>query len=197
MTAAVLFGAGSGALHAVTGPDHVLSLGPAAIRAPGHALRTGLLWGLGHGAGTLVLALPLLLLAQEGMLASLAGVGDRLAGAALLLLAGWTAWSMRRARVADAPAAHEDRAPSVVGFVHGATGAGGLALLLPVLVSGDAVRTTLFLIAFAVGSTVAMGALTTALGRAGQRLSPRSIGRAQLGLLAGAALLGVYKIAGL
>lgn len=47
MTAAILYGAGSGALYAVTGPDHVLSLGPVALRRKRGSFRVGLAWGVG------------------------------------------------------------------------------------------------------------------------------------------------------
>lgn len=187
MAAAVLFGAGSGALHAVTGPDHVLSLGPAALLAPRGSFRVGLRWGAGHALGTVVLALPLLLLSSVIELSVIAGVAERLAGLALLVMAAWSWWCLRRAR-------HEDgvdgRSPVVVGFVHGATGAGSLLLVLPVLVSGDAARTASFLAAFALGSTAAMALLTALLGRVGARLERRVVTTLQKPLLLAAATLG-------
>ena len=76
VTTAILVGAGSGALHAVVAPDHLLSLGPIAIRAPSNALRVGTLWGVGHGLGTLLLGLPLVALAPLLPLEHLAGLAD-------------------------------------------------------------------------------------------------------------------------
>ena len=84
MTAAVLYGASSGVVHAMTGPDHVLSLGPVALQHSRAGFRIGALWGLGHAAGTFALALPMLLLTHAVEFDALAGLGDRLAGAALL-----------------------------------------------------------------------------------------------------------------
>ncbi len=49
---------GSGALHAVTGPDHVLSLAPLAVAQERRlAWRIGLGWGLGHAVRTLLVGL--------------------------------------------------------------------------------------------------------------------------------------------
>ena len=79
MTLALLYGASSGALHAVSGPDHLLSLGPAALAAPRGSFRVGLVWGLGHALGTLVLSVPLLVLAELVPLEAFASVSERLA----------------------------------------------------------------------------------------------------------------------
>src|SRR5688572_8215922 len=76
MAIALLSGAGSGALHAITGPDHLLSLGPAALRSPHTARRIGLYWGIGHALGTLLLSLPLLFLMQAAHVAALAASSD-------------------------------------------------------------------------------------------------------------------------
>ncbi|HKU43990.1 MAG TPA: hypothetical protein VJR89_37775 [Polyangiales bacterium] len=188
MTAAILYGAGSGALHAVTGPDHVLSLGPVALQHPRASFRIGLGWGVGHAIGTLLLALPLLVLSGFVHLSAFAAWGERAAGFALLAAAGFSFWSARNAAAGSA----DVRRPLVVGIVHGATGAGSLLLLLPVLVAGSLLHTVLFLAAFSIGSTLAMAALTTAIAKLGARCERSTIQRAQRGMLIAACLLGVY-----
>src|SRR5690606_31481365 len=90
MTSAVLLGASSGALHAVTGPDHVLSLGPLMLGRPPAPWRIGLSWGAGHALGTLLLALPVVWFTQSVHLPWLAALGDRLAGLALIATAAWS-----------------------------------------------------------------------------------------------------------
>lgn len=190
MTVAILYGAGSGALHAVTGPDHVLSLGPVALQRPQASFRIGLAWGVGHALGTLLLSVPLLLLSQVVHLPTLATWGDKLAGVALLAAAAFS-W---RNRGKNGAAAADTRQPALVGVVHGVTGAGSLLLVLPMLVSGSLHHTLLFLGAFALGSTCAMAALTTAIAKLGARLSPRVMTRAQLWITCTAALLGAYWI---
>jgi nickel/cobalt transporter (NicO) family protein len=193
MTVALLSGATSGALHAVTGPDHLLSLGPAVLRAPQRARRIGLLWGAGHALGTLLLALPLLLLAELVELSFLANAGNRLAGVALLVTA---AWSWRGAR---APTSTDDgaaRSPLWVGLVHGLTGASALLLVLPSAIGGGAFRAATYLVAFAIGSMLAMAALTQAIGRVGGALEPRWVRAAQRTLLLGAVLLGSVWLLG-
>lgn len=196
MSVAVLMGAGSGMLHAVTGPDHLLSLGPAALRQPERSWRIGLLWGLGHGVGTLLLALPVVVAARFFGLVDLpafAAVGDRIAGLALIGMAVWSWCSMQHHQAHHTT---DGRSPVVVGFVHGFTGAASLLLVLPVLVAGSAISTSVFLLAFAVGSTLAMAAMTTCLARLGGRLSAVVVGKAQRGLLALSVGLGSFWVVG-
>jgi nickel/cobalt transporter (NicO) family protein len=194
MTVALLSGASSGALHAITGPDHLLSLGPAALRSPDNARRIGLHWGIGHALGTALLSLPLLFVVQAAHVAALAASSSRLAGLALLATAAWS-WRSAKLRVADAVV--ETRHPLWVGLVHGVTGAGALVLLLPNLLSGDIVRCLAYLLAFAVGSTLMMMLFTQALGRFGAALAATTVARLQRALLCGAAALGSAWLVGL
>lgn len=193
MTIALLSGVSSGALHAVTGPDHLLSLGPVALRSPHAAGRVGLKWGLGHALGTLLLSLPLLLLARVAHVALVAAYSDRLAGLALIATA---TWSWRDARHSARSAVEETRSPVWVGLVHGVTGAGALVLLLPNLLSGSLARSAGYLLAFAAGSTLVMGVLTKLVGRFGATLSSVTVARFQRLLLGAAVLLGVAWLGG-
>lgn len=204
MTSAMLFGASSGALHAVTGPDHVLSLGPLVLDRRRSPWRIGMSWGIGHALGTLLLALPAVWFTQAVDLPWLAAIGDRLAGLALLLTA---AWSFYQARAhALGAAAHETpdgvRTPAtapgigrnafLVGVVHGLTGAASLMLVVPMLASGSRVTSLAFLFAFALGSTLGMALLTSLLARLGSRLEPRVLGRSRALLCAASGALGCY-----
>jgi len=172
---ATLTGLGSGALHALSGPDHLVSLTPLSVgRTRGWII--GLLWGAGHGLGTLLLGGFLLLAAHELPLASVATWAERIAGVALLGLGlqGLRA-SLRGlgAAAAGVPQAGAGRlawrAITTIGLIHGATGAAGLLLLLPAAVTGTPAEQALFLAGFTVGSTVAMAALTEGLASASRR----------------------------
>lgn len=189
MTAALLYGATSGALHAVSGPDHVLSLSPAALREPKGAFRVGLVWGVGHALGSVLLALPLIALAAHVHLQALSVLGQRLAGAVLLITA---AVSYRALQRRGSESAERPRHPLWVGLVHGATGASALLLLLPAVFAGSPVETGLYLLAFSVGSTLAMAALTATIGRVGSRFDRSITERVQRALLCVSALLGVF-----
>lgn len=190
LTLALLIGFALGAIHAVTAPDHLLSIAPVVLRAPVRALPVGTAWGVGHGIGTLLLGLPLLLLAATVDLHRYASWGVRIAGLALIVTTLWSWWMSRR----PAEVAENTKAPFAVGLVHGITGAGALILLLPVLVSGNLLASTSFLLSFAVGSTLGMIAFAWMVGRLGGRLAARATDRLQklaliLAVIVGAGLM--------
>lgn len=187
----MLFGASSGALHAVTGPDHVLSLGPLVMGSERSPWRIGVSWGLGHAAGTLLLSLPVLALSQVVHLPLLASIGDRLAGLALVLT---SAWSFQQARRAAAPSGAPalGRNALLVGLVHGLTGAASLMLVVPMLASSSRLTSVAFLLAFALGSTLGMALLTSLLARLGSKLAPHWIARSRQLLCGASAALGLF-----
>jgi nickel/cobalt transporter (NicO) family protein len=200
MTGAVLFGASSGALHAVTGPDHVLSLGPLVLDTRRPPWRIGLSWGVGHALGTLLLALPVVWFAQAMHLPWLADAGDRLAGLALVVTAAWSFYQARAHALGTAgsaaPAGSRPRRVGrnafLVGVVHGLTGAASLMLVVPMLASGSRLTSVAFLFAFALGSTLGMALLTSLLARLGSRLEPRVLGRSRSLLCAASGALGSF-----
>lgn len=201
MTLVVLQGAGSGALHAVTGPDHLLSLGPAALAAPTRPGRIGLAWGAGHALGTLAIALPLLVASRLWLAdhvawaTQLAALGGPLAG--LTLLVG----GLLAARRGDTPLARAEarlaRGPLAVGLVHGLTGAGSLVLVLPALLGRDLAAGLAFLAAFSIGSALAMAALTRTLAKLGARLAAPQIATARRVIGWTSAGLGLAWLAGI
>jgi hypothetical protein len=196
MTSAILLGASSGALHAVTGPDHVLSLGPLVLDRGRAPWRIGMSWGIGHALGTLLLALPLVGLMHAVSLPWLASVGERLAGLALLVTAAWSFYQARRHAFVSAPAATaastSARSALLVGVVHGLTGAASLVLMLPVLASGSRLAALAFLVAFAFGSTLGMALLTSLIARVGSRLAPQAIDRSRGLLCTASGALGMF-----
>lgn len=154
-----LAGLGSGALHALSGPDHLLSLAPLSVGRRQGAWRVGLLWGIGHGLGTLAASAVLLLALSAVHLEGVERWGERVAALALL---GMGAWGLKRRSLAHPPQA-ETRSVLAVGLVHGLTGAAALLLILPATVSGSALDRALYLGGFSIGSTVAMAALTAGI----------------------------------
>ncbi|MDY7227312.1 hypothetical protein [Hyalangium rubrum] len=157
---AVLTAIGSGALHALSGPDHLLSLAPLSVGRRRGAWRVGLIWGLGHGLGTLAAAAVLMLALSVVHLEGVDRWAERVAGLALLVMG---AWGLRRRALAEPEHPAPVRGVLAVGLVHGVTGAAALLLLLPAVVSGTAAYRALYLGGFAVGSTLAMAGLTAAI----------------------------------
>ncbi len=177
MGLAALVGLGSGALHAVSGPDHLLSLAPLSLGLRRKAWRVGLLWGVGHALGTLVCASIVMAVASMLDLALLDKWGSRAAGAALLVMGavGLGRWVHTRnapvaALGAPAPNAKTSWGVLIIGLIHGLTGAAAVLLFLPAAVSASVAWKVLYLGGFALGSTLAMAGLTAALAATTRRM---------------------------
>lgn len=163
---AVLAGLAAGAVHVVSGPDHLAALGPDVSRAPSGALALGALWGLGHGAGVLLAA----------------GFG-RWLGAVIALerASAWAELSVGFVLVALGVRALTRRPASTpprghgafgVGLLHGAAGAHHLVMALPALLL-DETGAALYLAAYLVAAVLAMtglgGAVAWGLRERGER----------------------------
>ena len=153
-------------------PDHLTAVAhfASAARTPRQGLRSGLLWGAGHGLSVLVVGLALSSL--HSRLEGLEPMAERAVGLTLIAL---SIWRLRRLaqRPHEHPHRHEDglvhshphrhgrehlhaHAPTLTGLVHGAAGALGVAALLGL--SAPRFSVVLAAAAFALGTLVAMGA---------------------------------------
>jgi len=168
MTAALL-GIGSGALHALSGPDHLLGVAPHAVGRRTGAWRVGLAWGAGHAAGTVAVSSLLLSAAAAAHVAHVERWAERGAGVALVAVGVLGLLALRRAKldVARPPPAVPRGllAAAGIGALHGALGAAALVLVIAGA-AAPGVERVLFLAGFSAGSTAAMALLTAGLARA-------------------------------
>lgn len=86
----------AGAVHVLGGPDHLAAVLPLAVQDRARAARTGAAWGLGHGAGVVLLGGLGQLLRGRLDLAGLSG-GAEVAVGALLVVMGLL--TLRRSRL--------------------------------------------------------------------------------------------------
>jgi hypothetical protein len=166
MTDAFL-GLGSGALHALSGPDHLLGVAPHAVGRRSGAWRVGLAWGAGHAAGTVAVSSALLSAAAAMHVAQVERWAERGAGLALVAVGVFGLLALRRADLdrARGRAGRGGLAALVaMGVVHGALGAAALVLVVAGA-SAPGLARVLFLAGFSAGSTAAMALLTAALAR--------------------------------
>jgi nickel/cobalt transporter (NicO) family protein len=161
----VVSGLASGALHAVSAPDHVVGLAPLALERRTGAWHVGLLWGAGHALGSAAIGVVLVAALSAANLSVAEAWGERAAGIALaaLGLAGLVRRTHAHAHAGAAAGETRPGAVMLVGLVHGGTGAAGLLLLLPGALAGSGAERIGYLAGFAAGSTVAMAGLTAAL----------------------------------
>lgn len=183
-----LAGLGAGALHVVSGPDHLAALGPVAASAPERAVRLGALWGVGHGVGVLVVAGIGRLGAEALELSALSGWAELAVGFVLVLLG---------LRAMKAPTHEHSRRPagSALGFglLHGAAGAHHLFAVLPGLLL-EPTEAAIYLGGYLIAAVLAMAAAgaVVALGLRGRDGAARARVHRVLG--AAAVLTGVCWI---
>jgi ABC-type nickel/cobalt efflux system permease component RcnA len=206
-TLAPLAGLAAGAIHVLSGPDHLAAVLPFASGARRRAAAMGLAWGVGHSAGVLLLGAAALLLEGAVDLEGASAFAERTVGFLLIALGVWT---LRRARwvvvhthahgheegahahahvhigdptvgAEDHPerGAHARHRHSALGFgvVHGVAGTSHLVAVVPAVLLGS-VSGVGYLAGYLVGSAAAMAGFAAVAGR----LLGGSARRARLGL---------------
>lgn len=189
----VLSGLLAGAVHVVTGVDHMAALLPLSVGRRWRAWGAGVRWGLGHSAGVTLIGLAAVLLRERLDLALVEAWGERLVGLMLVVLG---AWGVRRAAGLhahvhahggqehthlhahpeaaarhDPQAAHHGHAAFVAGTLHGVAGTAHLLGVLPALALPGPLASLAYLLAFALGTIVAMGSFAALVGEGSARVA--------------------------
>lgn len=184
----------AGMFHVISGPDHLAAVAPLAVRAHRKSWIPGVRWGVGHSAG--VAAVGLLAVALRGVLPleRLSAVSERLVGVLLLFVGVWSLRIALRVQVhthvhehdgeqhshvhvhdsghrhAESAAPHSHgHAAFFIGTLHGLAGSSHFLGVLPALALPTAADAALYLIAFAVGTVLAMAGFAGLLGWIAQR----------------------------
>jgi len=121
-----------GLLHAFD-PDHVLTMTSLGSRpdASGATKRYALSWGVGHG-GILVIAALALLLLEFPMPEALPQSAEKLVGVIMIAAGGSLALVLWRGRDgAQKSSSLREKAPFLIGMVHGTAGSAAVFALLP------------------------------------------------------------------
>lgn len=217
-SAPLVLGSGllAGLLHVVSGVDHLAALLPLAVGRRLAAFGTGVRWGFGHSAGVLVVGLLGVALKQRLDLAAVGLAGERLVGAALVVIG---ALGIRRAlrmrlhthshahdgaahthlhvhlgaRAAehdlDALAHRHGHAAFAAGTLHGVAGSAHLLAVVPAVALPGWLASGAYLLAFALGTVLAMGAFAALVGEGSARAA--SGPRAMRGILLAAGAVTV------
>lgn len=173
----------AGALHTFSGPDHLSALAPVAVEHPERAARTGAVWGLGHGIGTMLLGLVGLWLREFVDIDSVAGWAEFIVGFLLVGIGVRAMWVARRMKIHEHEHKHENGVGTHshvhdhrsgrlghshvvlgLGVFHGVAGGGYLFGVLPALAL-PTYQAIIYLMAYVAGSVVAMSAFASGVGK--------------------------------
>ncbi len=218
----IITGLIAGAVHVVTGPDHLTAVAPLAVRRPLRAWLPGVRWGLGHSAGVGLVGLLSLWLRGLIPVDLLSTWGERFVG---VVLFGIGLWALRRALKHNIHA-HEHKhggerhvhfhvhsrredhrgerahlhvhAAFGIGTLHGLAGSSHFLGVLPALAFPTRSEAVAYLIAFGLGTIGAMAAFSWGMGWLAARFTNRGpkIYRGLMGACAVAAMgVGCFWLA--
>ena len=155
-----LAGLVAGAVHVLSGPDHLAAIAPYAVADRARSWSTGVRWGLGHSAAVLGVGLVVLVARRALPIEALSAHSELGVGLVLLVIGVWGI----RAALRHRPGHVHGRAAFAVGTLHGLAGSSHLLGILPALaLASDAVAGA-YLLSFGLGSIVAMGIFAALVG---------------------------------
>ncbi len=202
MLISILTGIAAGAVHVVSGVDHLVAMAPMALHKPRLAFRNGLTWGLGHSAGVLLLSIGAILIKDLIHIERVSSLAEFSVGIALLVVGFLAIKTSFGLNIHKHSHNHSDghshdhlhlhfrgsqkhsrhhHAITGLGFLHGLAGASHLVAVVPALALPPLAAVT-YLFAYLVSSIATMGAFLMAIS-----LTTMKLGRRALPLLVGCA----------
>lgn len=187
-------GLAAGAVHALSGPDHLAAVTPLTLSNRQRASRVGILWGLGHAAGVGVIGASVFLLRGLLDLDALSKWSEWAVG---LMLIAVGIWGLRRASSRWLHTHHHHHGPEAhshihyhqkghdvpslphrhshaslgMGLLHGVAGTSHLFGVLPALALPSHTAAAGYLGGYGLGNLLAMGGFAWLIGLASERVS--------------------------
>ncbi len=189
MLIGIFTGFAAGALHVVSGADHMVAMAPSAIREPRVALKDGLAWGVGHSAGVLILSMLGILAKDLINIEMMSSYAEFLVGISLLVVGVLAIRTSLRVNIhmhqhmhgAEKPHKHfhfhslgnklhgsHTHAATGLGVLHGFAGASHLVAIIPALAL-PFVGALAYLFAYLLGSVFAMGCVVLGISFAAKK----------------------------
>lgn len=182
----------AGIIHVLSGPDHLAAVAPLSLNPRRRAWLTGMRWGLGHSAGVLIVGVLSLTLRGLLPLDLLSSWAERLVGVVLLGIGIWGLRNALTSHVhvhehshGGQPHAHihvhghetahshqaatskvhtHSHTAFAVGTLHGLAGSSHFLGVLPAMAFPSTAQAAGYLIAYGLGSILAMAIFSTAMG---------------------------------
>ena len=86
MLISIITGFVAGAIHVVGGADHLVAVAPSILQQPRMALKNGLLWGLGHSTGVVLLSIITILIKDFAKIEQVSNFAELSVGIFLLVV---------------------------------------------------------------------------------------------------------------
>lgn len=194
---ALFTGLFAGLLHVVSGPDHIAAVAPLAVKRKRPDWQLGMLWGIGHSLGVVVIGCMALLMREALEIESIASGSERMIALLLIAMGAWgihRSVSRRSGNQALGQAhshPHVNKASLGIGLLHGVAGGAHLLAVLPVIAFPSVTEVLIYLGAYGFGTILAMGLVSLAVGSVARSVSLRfgDAGFARLTVLCSVATL--------
>ena len=177
-------------LHVISGPDHLAAVTPLAISSQRKGWKIGLVWGIGHLLGMLLIGVLFLAFKEIIPIDAISAYSEQLVAIVLILVGLWAFYRIFKEKKSHYhPHTHSDGNTHIhtytssaephshkkrikqnivsslgIGFLHGLAGVAHFILLLPVLAFETKIEGIQYIIGFAIGTVVAMTAYALILG---------------------------------
>jgi len=178
----------AGLVHVFSGPDHLAAVAPLAVKDHRRAWIAGLKWGAGHALGVAIIGVGALWLRGLAPVDLISSWSERLVG---VLLIGIAIWGFRRALrhhvhthahthdgnrhvhihvhshgyAHDETVAHQHGHTALgIGALHGLAGGAHFVAVLPALALPTQAQAVAYVVAYGVGTVVAMASFSTLVG---------------------------------
>ncbi len=182
----------AGLVHVLAGPDHLAAVAPLAVGRSERQWRAGLLWGVGHTTGVLLIGVLLLAFREAIPVDLISRHSERLVGVALIAMGVWGVW---RARVQHTSPSHRhptSQASFAMGTLHGLAGSSHLFGVLPALGLPTGAAAFVYLTGFGIGAVGAMTVFAALVGSFAVRV--HRLGRAEHRLILYACSLSAFVV---
>lgn len=182
-------------LHVLAGPDHLAAVAPFAIERVKRAWKVGLLWGIGHLTGMLIVGVLFLLFKDLIPVEKISGHSEQFVGVLLVLLGVWILYKVYKPQkvhkhlhihTEDKELIHkhehshdnekehkhihiEARQGFVttffIGLVHGLAGVAHFLVFLPLIGFSSKGKAVQYIVGFGIGTLLAMTAFAFVMGQ--------------------------------
>ena len=200
MIASIIAGISAGALHVLSGVDHLVAMAPNTFHHPRVALFKGLAWGLGHSTGIIILSIIAVLINDLASIHWMSTLAEFTVGIVLFSGGMMAIKSSLNLKIHSHQHNHfnskahrhvhlhflrkqkhsnHSHSTTCIGMLHGLAGGGHLIAVLPALAFPPA-GAIAYMLAYLVGSILTMSSVVMAISlarlKSGWHVSPLTMG---------------------
>lgn len=182
-----LAGFAAGAIHVLTGPDHLAAISPLALDQKKSSWAVGFRWGLGHTTGVGLVGLLAMIGRELIPVELISTYSERIVGLVLISIGVWGIQKALTKKIHSHHHTHDGQehvhmhvhtadlhesenshrhthAALAVGIIHGLAGSSHFLGILPALALPTRTDAAVYLLAFGAGTIVAMMAFASVMG---------------------------------